>query len=66
MWYCILLATGGIELFICFYALIRNQWVYDNRMKLLEEDYSTYKKLPSYSDMLEGHGFWQWDIRKYS
>ena len=54
-----------MEMFICIYALNRNVWVYKQRIKLLHEDIELYDKLPSYKEMVEGHGFWRWDIKYY-
>jgi hypothetical protein len=41
-----------VVLFINFLFLVRNQMVYNARMKLLREDTDAYLALPSYDEML--------------
>ena len=50
---------------VCVYSLIRNNWVLEQRITLIENDYQAYGKLPSYNAMLYGHGFWRWDIEYF-
>jgi len=42
------------------YLLIRNQQVFKFRQNLLNNDYETYGKLPSYNDMMKK--FWILDL----
>jgi hypothetical protein len=47
---------------ICF--LIRNHWVYKNRIKWIEQDvFEFQKRAISYSAML--FQFWIWDMKKF-
>jgi len=55
----------GWVVFLCGYLFIRNIWVYNQRMKMIDKDYKTYKKLPSYDAMMVGRGFWRWDIEYF-
>ena len=55
----------GATLVACFYSLARNNWVLRKRLNLIDTDYHAYKKLPSYTQMLYGHGFWRWDIEYF-
>ncbi len=58
---------GGYLIFlvVCVYFAIRNHWVYTQRLKLIDEDFDTYRKLPSYDAMMIGRGFWRWDIEYF-
>jgi hypothetical protein len=42
---------------------IRNQWVFRQRRKLMESNFETFKKLPSYEKMV--WRWWVWDIYKF-
>jgi hypothetical protein len=44
-------------------VMIRNRWVYSVRMRLLINDYATYKQLQSYKYMM--FYFWVWDINEF-
>lgn len=61
----ILIVVGCIELGVLAYALRRTDWVFEQRMRLIDEDFNAYRRLPSYDKMLRGHGFWRWDINYY-
>lgn len=50
-------------LFSFVYMFIRNQWVFSVRIKLIDEDHSTYKKLESYDTMMIR--FWIWNVKKF-
>ena len=52
-----------ILFFIAIFIGIRNNWVYNNRIKLISDDWETYQKLPSYDQMM--FKFWVWDINKF-
>lgn len=65
MFWTIILIILVTELCIVAYVNIRNQWVYEQRIRLVLKDMETYHKLPSYNHMLYGHGFWKWDINYY-
>lgn len=47
-----------------FYLLNRNIWVYRQRVRLIMNDWDTYKKLPSYDYMMY-RKFWVWNINKF-
>ncbi len=49
----------------CVLALlsIRNQWVYNTCVDMIDEDYEKYKLLPSYNYML--YRFWIWDVEVF-
>jgi len=34
-------------------------------MEILDKDIQLYYTLPSYEEMLEGHGFWVWDVNYF-
>lgn len=53
----------SVILFIAVFIEIRNKWVYKNRIKLIDDDWKAYKKLPSYNQMM--FKFWVWDINKF-
>jgi hypothetical protein len=57
--------TLWIEGLICLYAIRRNIWVFDERNKLIKNNTGLYKLLPPYKEMVEGHGFWHWNIEYY-
>lgn len=57
------LAVCGVSALACIYMLIRNQWVFDNRIKILNRSHLEYSRLPSYDTML--NRFWVWDIEKF-
>lgn len=59
----IILITGSLLFLICVYALVRNEWVYSQRVKLIGTKY--YEKLPNYEDMVSGDKFWCWDINNF-
>lgn len=61
----IILMTLGLMLLVCFYGLARNAWVYKQRITLLEKDYNKYKRLKPYGEMLQGPGFWRWDVNYF-
>jgi len=47
----------------CGYMWARNDWVYKQRMIMLDISMAEYRKLPSYNDM-----YWRvfcWDINKF-
>lgn len=48
-----------------FFMLVRSQWVYSNRMRLLRESggLNLYNQLPPYKEMV--WRFWIWDVRKF-
>lgn len=62
---------GGEVMFILFLVLvtsaatlwIRNNWVFDQSIKLLDQDYAKYKQLPNYNTMI--CKFWIWNIDKF-
>lgn len=64
-WHDCVIVTIVIEILILIYILVRNNWVYTQRIKLIDEDFCKYKQLPEYDEMLIGHGFWKWDINYY-
>jgi len=42
---------------------VRNEWVYRNRMRLIDESLDQYDSLPSYNQMFIK--FWIWDVNKF-
>jgi len=50
---------------LCIFFLFRNNWVYRQWLKLIDEDFMVYMTLPSYESMLFGRGFWVWDINYF-
>jgi len=58
-----LLILSILSLFILGYLIIRNNFVYGVRMKVLKESLDKYNLLLSYDDMLLKK-FWVWDINK--
>jgi len=59
----VLTSISVIFIFITVFIWIRNNWVYKNRIKLIDDDWEAYKKLPSYDQMM--FKFWVWDINKF-
>lgn len=59
----VLILVSVILFFIAIFILIRNEWVYKNRIKLINDDWESFKKLPSYDQMM--FKFWVWDINKF-
>ncbi len=55
-----------IALISCWYLLVRNNWVYTHRTKILNMgdmgDMTEYDNLLSYKEMM--NKFWVWDIEK--
>lgn len=47
----------------CFFMLIRNRWVFNARKKILYSDFTLYKKLPEYDEMMRR--FWVWNIKDF-
>ncbi len=61
----ILVSACIVEVLICMYALKRNEWVCEKRKEILDKDIHLYYTLPSYNEMLGGHGFWVWDVNYF-
>lgn len=59
----LLLILLGISVAYCLFMLVRNSVVYNIRVKLIDEDYSAYKLLPSYSSMM--HQWTMWTTQSY-
>lgn len=49
----------------CMFALVRNEWVYRQRIFVLrsENGLEEFKRLPSYDEMMGR--FWVWDVEKF-
>ena len=63
-----MIATIFLFLSFSFYIMFRNDWVYRNRIRLINkcetlEDFIAFRRLPSYSRMM--WKFWVWDIEKF-
>lgn len=43
--------------------LWRNEWVYRVRVKMIDDDFERYKRLPSYLSMFLQ--IWVWDVNKF-
>lgn len=59
-----------IILCLCFailwfgvFMLLRNDWVYKERVNLLNSNFTAYKRLPSFDVMVRK--IWVWDIKKF-
>lgn len=61
----LLLFDCYLVLFACFTCMfvLRNQWVFRERIRLLHEDIWLYLQLPSYDYMM--NRFWIWDVEKF-
>jgi hypothetical protein len=59
----LILKFYAIMAFCAIFLLIRNEWVFRKRISVIENNYQSYKKLPSY-DYMMWH-FWIWDIEKF-
>lgn len=59
----ILLLCGLFLIFLSAFMLIRNNWVYDERVKLMHRNMDDYNSLPSYNRMF--FEFWVWDIERF-
>lgn len=64
----IIIAVGGLSLCAIglawtHFMLARNQWVYRQRMAVLNADYLIYKSMPSYETMMRK--WWIWDAAKF-
>ena len=42
---------------------IRNEWVYEARVKMINAGMDEYRRLPSYTRMMVI--FWVWDVRRF-
>lgn len=56
-----LLAFAGVVMLCAAYMLIRNKWIYKNRVRLLWSDYAAYQAAPSY-EWMWGARFWDWNF----
>lgn len=59
----VVLAVTAMIFVTSLYVLHRNNWVYNQRMRLIHEDWDSYQRLPSYDDMMKK--FWIWDVKKF-
>ncbi|MEN4767305.1 hypothetical protein ABEG71_00690 [Duffyella gerundensis] len=50
-------------LLVSFAWLWRVEWVYQERVKVIDVDYERYKRLPSFVSM--ALQIWIWDINKF-
>ena len=60
----VLLGICGIGILGCIYMLIRNKWVYKNRVRFIGDGTDRYHRLPSYDFMMNKRPFC-WDIDKF-
>jgi len=51
-----------ITVVFCFFMLFRNDWVFKQRQRLLDENFFEYSKYWSYEKMLQK--FYIWDVEK--
>jgi membrane-bound metal-dependent hydrolase YbcI (DUF457 family) len=49
---------------VSFYMLFRNEWVYRNRIKQIEEDIDVYTQMPTYNQMMYKY-FWVWKFENF-
>ncbi len=54
----------AIGVIVCFYVLIRNNWLCDKVCKLIYSDFEAYERLPTYDDMLY-RKWYVWDFNKF-
>ena len=47
----------------CLYMAVRNQAVYNYRVKVLSTDMDKYERLPSYNTMM--YKFWVWPMSRF-
>ncbi len=59
----LLLILLGIVVVYCLFMLVRNSVVYNIRSELLNNDYSSYKLLPSYDSMM--YQWTMWTTKSY-
>lgn len=52
-----------VLIFIVVFILIRNEWVYRKRVKILREDSDKFYRLEDYDEMM--YRFWIWDVEKF-
>lgn len=55
-----------LVLCLCFgglFMLYRNEWLLDEKLRLIKRDFEKTKQLPDYNYMLKK--FWIWDIEKF-
>lgn len=53
----------ALVILLAVLTLIRNDWVFRNRVKMVWDDFEGFKQLPSYEAML--FRFWVWDVKKF-
>ena len=54
----LILTISFVGLLFGMFMLIRNNVVYRIRTKIIDEDYNTYKRLPTYYDMMYQWRMW--------
>lgn len=59
----IILLLSTTVLIFCFFMIYRNNWVYNKRMCLLDNDYEKYKRLCSYEKMFIR--FWDFNVDNF-
>lgn len=59
----LLLILLGMAVVYCFFMLVRNSVVHNIRTELLNNDYSSYKLLPSYDAMM--YQWTMWTTKSY-
>lgn len=58
-----IMAAAVVSLACALFMLQRNEWVYRVRSKMIDEDWATYQRLPTYDAMMSR--FWVWDVRAF-
>lgn len=58
----LILAVISLGIFLIS-LLVRNEWVFNARMKMIEDDYAKYETLEKYEVMMKK--FWIWDVEKF-
>jgi hypothetical protein len=61
----LLLIILGLLILFTIYVMVRNNWVYIVRIRLLKNNVKLHEKLPGYCSMLFDCEFWRWDINYY-
>lgn len=56
------LIAALLVLLATMYMLARNDWILKIRLRMIEEDWESYRQAPNYETML--YRWWCWDIEK--
>lgn len=62
--YQIIIAIWTATLAWGFYMLVRNEWVYRERMRMIDRDFEQYLRLPRYEVMMWCR-WWVWRVEDF-